>query len=68
MKHPTPVQDILDRSPKEFRADDEVISTCGSMAGVNLSIDGRNALVSWSRRGKSTEPPQGLVHTEHKNL
>lgn len=52
---------------EHFHVGDEVISRCGSVAGVILSMQGDAALVSWSCRGKSVEPVQGLSHIEHDN-
>lgn len=52
---------------EHFHVGDEVISTCGSIAGVIISISGNDALISWACRGKSVEPVSNLAHTEHQN-
>jgi hypothetical protein len=50
---------------EDFHVGDEVISACGSVAGVILSITGNEALVTWACRGKSVEPIENLAHIEH---
>jgi hypothetical protein len=48
-----------------FAVGDEVISRCGSMAGVILSIKADDALITWSCRGKSVEHLADLTHIAH---
>lgn len=50
---------------EHFYVGDDVITNCGSIAGVIVSITGNKALVSWACRGKTVEPLEHLVHVEH---
>jgi hypothetical protein len=67
-EHEDCIRNALDSGfdDEHFYVGDEVISGCGSIAGVILSITGDEALISWSCRGKSIEPVSGLVHVEHQ--
>ena len=50
---------------EEFHVGDEVMSACGSVVGVVLSISGEDALISWACRGKSVEHLVDLTHADH---
>ena len=59
------VQDVPhDDGP--FHVGDDVATTCGHVAGVNVALNGNEALISWSYRGKSTETLDHLVHIPHE--
>ena len=49
-----------------FKIGDEVICQEGGLAGVIIEIHGQDAVISWSARGKSSEPVSNLEHVEHK--
>jgi hypothetical protein len=50
---------------EEFHVGDEVISSCGSVVGFILSIEGDQALISWLSRGKSVENVNTLTHCDY---
>ena len=50
---------------EEFHVGDEVVSTCGSVIGFVLSVEGEEALISWACRGKSLERIENLTHCDH---
>jgi len=57
------LQAALDHS--HFQIGDEVICHHGSLVGVIIEIHGGDAVISWSTRGKSSEPIENLEHVAH---
>lgn len=49
-----------------FHVGDDVMTTCGNVAGVIVALNGEEALISWSYRGKSTETVDHLIHIPHE--
>lgn len=49
-----------------FHVGDDVATACGNVAGVIIALNGNEALISWSYRGKSTETLDHLVHIPHE--
>lgn len=52
---------------ESFAVGDEVVCGMGSLTGVVLSINGPDALISWSCRGKSYEHLTDLHHVPHES-
>ena len=50
---------------ESFAVGDEVICAHGSLTGYVVSINGHDAVIAWSCRGKSVEHLCDLTHTEH---
>lgn len=51
---------------EDFHVGDAVISTCGTISGVILSISDGDALITWECRGKTIEHLADLSHTEFR--
>ena len=52
---------------ESFAVGDEVICAHGSLTGVVVAINGPDALISWSCRGKSIEHLNELTHVDHRD-
>jgi len=50
---------------ESFTIGDEVICAHGSIAGYVVAINGHDAVIAWSYRGKSVEHLSDLTHVEH---
>ena len=53
---------------ESFKVGDEVECANGCMTGVILAINGEDAQISWSYRGKSVEHLCNLAHVEDPRL
>jgi hypothetical protein len=52
---------------ESFAVGDEVICAHGSVTGYVVSINGHDAVIAWSTRGKSVEHLCDLTHVAHQD-